>query len=292
VTAGTGLSGGGTSGDVSLAVDTSAIQQRVAGTCPAGSSISQINLNGTVVCEPDDAGAGDITSVSAGTGLSGGGTAGDVSLAIAAGGVTSLQILNESVQGADILNGTITGGDIADGSIGSLDLGDGTVNSSKLADDSIQAVDLAPGAVGTSEVADGSVTAADLSDEAGADFSGGEQSVSLAAADAVVRSVTIVAPAAGTVLVNASGVFGFNDALTAEGARCSITATLTTLDFAHLIYASEAAAAALAFVPFAGSRGFPVAAGATTFNLRAGQDGCRAPTIPSEATGEDSRCAV
>lgn len=64
VAAGTGLTGGGTSGDVTLSVDTSQIQARVVGVCLAGSSIRQIDATGNVVCEPDD----DTTYV-AGTGL-------------------------------------------------------------------------------------------------------------------------------------------------------------------------------------------------------------------------------
>ena len=84
VTAGAGLAGGGTTGGVSLAVDTTAIQSRVTGVCAAGSSIRTVNAAGTVVCEPDDDSGGDITAVAAsvGGGLTGGGSTGPVSLGL------------------------------------------------------------------------------------------------------------------------------------------------------------------------------------------------------------------
>ena len=80
VTAGAGLSGGATSGDASLAVDTGVIQARIAGACAVGSSIRAVGVDGTVSCEPS--GSGDITSVTAGAGLAGGGASGAVSLAV------------------------------------------------------------------------------------------------------------------------------------------------------------------------------------------------------------------
>jgi len=57
ITAGIGLSGGGTVGDVTLNVDTSSIQNRVTGSCSVGSSIRTIDVNGAVTCETDDIGS-------------------------------------------------------------------------------------------------------------------------------------------------------------------------------------------------------------------------------------------
>lgn len=86
VTAGAGLTGGGTSGDVALAVNVSQVQARVSASCPPNESIRAINQNGTVVCEPDNDSGGDITSVVAGAGLTGGAASGVATLSVSFGG--------------------------------------------------------------------------------------------------------------------------------------------------------------------------------------------------------------
>lgn len=58
------------------------LQHRVTGACGAGNFIIAVNADGTVVCAPDLSGSGDITSVTAGPGLTGGSAAGDVSLSL------------------------------------------------------------------------------------------------------------------------------------------------------------------------------------------------------------------
>ncbi len=81
VTAGSGLSGGGASGSVGLSVDFNVTQQRVTGVAPGGTAITGINSNGSVQTAPF--GDGDITAVTAGSGLSGGGASGSVNLSLA-----------------------------------------------------------------------------------------------------------------------------------------------------------------------------------------------------------------
>ncbi|MCP3942654.1 MAG: hypothetical protein GY710_14360, partial [Desulfobacteraceae bacterium] len=101
VNAGTGLSvsaGAAAGPNVTLAVDTAVIQNRVSGTCAAGSSISAIAVNGTVTCETDDDSGGDITDVNAGTGLTGGAASGAATLNI---GFTDGELLDLSVITAD-----------------------------------------------------------------------------------------------------------------------------------------------------------------------------------------------
>jgi hypothetical protein len=134
---------------------------------------------------------------------------------------------------------------------------------------SITNIHLANNAVTGANIVDASITSADISDGVRVAFAGGGvyQNIQLSTqTPTIVRSVTINAPAAGKVIVNASGFFSFTDQNDADMARCEIT-TATTIVDGNTIYAEEVTNQAMSLVPFSPTRGFNVSAGNTTFNL-------------------------
>jgi len=134
---------------------------------------------------------------------------------------------------------------------------------------SITNIHLANNAVTGANIVDASITSADISDGVRVAFAGGgvDQNIQLSTgAPTIVRSVTVNAPAAGKVIVNASGFFSFEDPNDRDEARCEIT-TATTILNPNAIRAQEYVNQAMFLVPFSPTRGFNVSAGITTFNL-------------------------
>jgi hypothetical protein len=114
VTAGTGLVGGGTSGVVTLGIapggvgatqiNPAQVQARVTGSCATGQYVRVIAQDGSVTCGTDagGGGGGTITGVTAGAGLTGGGTSGNVTLALANNSVASVQVVDFSLSALDV----------------------------------------------------------------------------------------------------------------------------------------------------------------------------------------------
>src|SRR3989449_8292558 len=128
VNAGTGLTGGGTSGDVTLNVDTAQIQQRVAGTCAPSNAIQTVKTDGTVDCVSP--GAGTVTNVNTGAGLNGGPITTTGTISVAADGISSAMIQANAVTAAKIVDGAVSGGvggKIQDGTIAAVDVNSGEI---------------------------------------------------------------------------------------------------------------------------------------------------------------------
>ncbi len=134
-----------------------------------GSSGQVLGTNGTgLVWQDAGVGAGDITAVTAGTGLSGGGTSGDVSLFIGHGAVgasmladdavTTDTIANHAVVTTKLATSSVTAVKIADGTITAPKIASGAVTNSKIASSAVSSLKIASSAVTTSKIADGTIT--------------------------------------------------------------------------------------------------------------------------------------
>ena len=130
VLAGPGLTGGATSGDATLSVDTAVIQQRISGVCAAGNAIRVINQDGTVSCAGvAGAGGGTVTSVGTGAGLTGGPITTTGTVAVAPGGITTGLLADGSVATSKLPDGAVTGAKLGANSVDSSKIVDGSVGS-------------------------------------------------------------------------------------------------------------------------------------------------------------------
>lgn len=88
---------------------------------------------------------GDITRVIAGTGLSGGGDTGNVTLSIGNGAVTSSHILNGTIAADDLATNSVGSDEIATGAVGFSEIGFDSINSNHLVSDSFSLVKVSSG---------------------------------------------------------------------------------------------------------------------------------------------------
>ena len=173
VTAGTGLSGGGSTGAVSIRIanggvataliaDDAITNAKIADDAIDATKLDTTNTGTTGqilelgasdqmtwVEKPSggQGGGGDITEVRAGTGLSGGSTSGVATLNIANGGVTATQLASNAVTGIKIANGAVTGAKIASNAITISKINDRAVTNSKIANNAVNTAQITNDAV-------------------------------------------------------------------------------------------------------------------------------------------------
>ncbi len=136
---------------------------------------------------------------------------------VCAGCVGSSDIANGSITSADVAPNSIGGGNIVDGSIYGNDLANGSISGVKVANGTIRNQDLHPEAKGGG---------GDFHEASNATF--GLSIIPLTSADTTVRYAYMTLPAAGVVIVNASGFFDHSGGARSTG-RCELT-TASTID--------------------------------------------------------------
>jgi hypothetical protein len=158
---------------------------------------------------------------------------------------------------------------IADNAVTSSKIVDGAVTTAKLADNSVSTAKIAAGAVTATQLAIGSVTAAKIADEPGINFveNNNVGALSTNSASCQVASLTIVAPSAGYVVVNACGTV-YLGAAGDNMVRVKVSTTPNDVaEAAGIQFIKPTTVTVYVHQPFSVTRVFPVTAGTNTFYL-------------------------
>lgn len=160
VVAGTGLTGGGNSGSVTLALSSTAITTDYVSA--KGDLITATGDNSPTLL-PVGVTDNDVLQVtsSAPTGLSYGKVQ---TSAIANNAVTEAKILDTSISNTKIVDGAITAGKLATGSVTSTKIGTNAVTEEKIADGSVSTTKITTNAINTNQIVDLAVTGAKFAD--------------------------------------------------------------------------------------------------------------------------------
>jgi hypothetical protein len=159
----------------------------VAGAISSGQSLGTSDATTADVYESTSAPNIRFRRLKEGTGVELTQNADDVTIAVAAGGISAAELAVDAVGSDEIASDAVTAVEIAADAVGSDEIAAGAVanaelaadavTSAKIQDGQVQTADLAAGAVTTNEIADGTITGADVSSSAAL----GVASVSVAA---------------------------------------------------------------------------------------------------------------
>lgn len=114
-----------------FSIDEVYVQRRISVDCGPSQVIRAINPDGSPQCEPIP--QGDVTEVAAGAGLSGGGTAGAVNLAVPNGGITTSMLADSAVTNVKLQTGIVNNARLATGAVDSVAIQNKTITFADMA---------------------------------------------------------------------------------------------------------------------------------------------------------------